>query len=724
MSQRPEIADVVSLWREGRKADAAALCRAILDREPANEDAWFLAGCLAYQEGRHDDAIDGLQRSLALRADDWNRHRLLGDAYHACNRCEEAAACYERARSLAPGEFLPCHRLAAISMRAGDFETAEERLRETIARAPQYPCARVDLAMLLLRSGRCSEGWRQYEWRWKIDGRPLSRRRLPIPTWDGSPLRGRTLLLWAEQGFGDVIQFARFAAMVPKDGGRILVHAAQRLGSLLRSCTGVDGVLADGDWCDADLQFPLLSVPGALDVPLERLGEPVPYLLAPRHRPAVALVPRRPGVLNVGLVWASSRPKLGFIERDCPADALLTLADVSGVRLYGLQFGARAADVTESPAIRDLSAHLGDFHQTSAFVERMDLVITVDTSMAHLAGALGKPVWTLLSQNADWRWLESGATSPWYPSMTLYRQAKRGEWSDVIAAIRADLTALAQRPIARKPPSRRFTAPTRRRLVFKQYGEMRTGTNLLRALLVKNYPGTTVLMHVLGDKHSPPADFARLWEETRSAAEPAHEFVRRATFEVPSLTTTEKDPRQTAMTRQLAARLAAAWEGRELAFLVSIKEPYAWAASMARFCGWTLTADESLGQLESACRRFNERYTAWLELAAGGPCAFVHHEDLVGDVTAVLGELEGRFGLPCARAPEVPRGPLRPARWDYSPIHVGVRTFDADHYLRRRYLAELPPAHREVVTQTIDWDLLRRFDYAPLPWKGELRHAV
>jgi hypothetical protein len=721
------LGEAVALLRGGRVDEAAALCRTVLDRDPGHADALYLAGTLAFRGRRTDEAVDLLRRSAAREPHRADRHQGLGDALYAAGRLDEAEAAYERALALWPEWFLPYHRLGMLRHRAGCSDRAIELLRQCIARAPQYPYARMDLSMLLLQRGEDREGWQQYEWRWKTDGRPLRRPALPVPTWDGRPLAGRTLLLWSEQGYGDVIQFARFLAMIPKDGGRILVHVPGRVAALVASCPGVDEVLGDGEWCHAELQFPLMSLPSLLGVSLDALSRPAPYLFAPRDAAGVeGLVPRRDGTLNVGVVWASSRPKFGFIERDCPAGALQALARVPGVRLFGLQFGERAADVAGAEWVTDLSGELGDFHRTAAFVERMDLVVTVDTAMAHLAGALGKAVWTLLSHDADWRWMLARTTSPWYPTMRLYRQPAPGDWEGVLRHAARDLAAFrpAPAPVRAQGPPR--AAPRRERgPVFKQYGEMRTGTNFVRAVLMRNYPGATVLMHVLGDKHAPPPDFAALWAESRTAAAPAFEFVRRATFGTPSLTTREGDPGQLRLVARLAEAAAGAYERGELGFLVSLKDPYAWAASVGRFHGWAgaggALREECAEALEAACLAFNARYAAWLALVARHPASslVIRHEDVVADPRAVLRLAEAKFGLPRAAAPAIPPAPLVPAPWDHSPIRLAGQPFDPAYYRGRRYLDRLRGVHREVVTRTIDWGLLAPFGYRPVPAPGE-----
>lgn len=249
-------------------------------------------------------------------------------------------------------------------------------------------------------------------------------------------------------------------------------------------------------------------------------------------------------------------------------------------------------------------------------------------------------------------------------------------------------------------------------VVLKQYGQMRTGTNLLRALLMTNHPATRVLMHVLGDKHSLPLDLAMFWKRSQSAIE----FVKEATFAAPSATTTQLDDRQLPFIGHIARTVADAYAFGSLGFLISIKNPYAWIVSMTRIHrrwadGEGTLLPHCIDDVADACHSFNERYAAWLVLK---PRAVVRHEDLVVNPLRVLRELESRFSLPPTDVQVVPLGRVLPAHWDYSPIDVELKTFDVDYHTERRYLARLPETHRQVITDTIDWKLFAPLGYEPL----------
>jgi hypothetical protein len=246
---------------------------------------------------------------------------------------------------------------------------------------------------------------------------------------------------------------------------------------------------------------------------------------------------------------------------------------------------------------------------------------------------------------------------------------------------------------------------------LKQYGERRTGTNALRALVAANCPDAVVLMHILGDKHSPPVSLDEAWRDARDADDPPWAFVSRATLAAPAATTVESDPRQAGEMRRHAAALAQAYAGGRFGYLVSVRDPYAWAAGVARFLRWPPEASE---WLRAECVRFNDRYRAWLALAdSPWPTVVVRHEDLVRDSADVLAGVAAAFRLPC-RAPFVPlNGVAGPVHWDHSPLNLRPESFDGGSRLSGKYHAALPASHRDVVTETVDWALLAPFGYAP-----------
>jgi hypothetical protein len=303
------------------------------------------------------------------------------------------------------------------------------------------------MAWLLL--GDYERGWAEYEWRWRTGEMHLPS--FAQPRWDGAPLGGRTVLLYAEQGLGDALQFVRYAPLVRQRGGRVIVACRAPLLRLLAGCAGIDR-LADqaGDLPAFDVYAPLLSLPHLLGTTLATVPAAVPYLhadpaLVERWRGELAAGP----AFRVGIGWQGSPLHPADRRRSVPVSFFRPLAAVPGVRLYSLQKGTGAEQLGgphgRFPA-EDLSPRLADFADTAAVMKNLDLVITVDTALAHLAGALGLPVWVALPFAPDWRWLTGRDDSPWYPTARLFRQPRAGAWAEVFGALAAELRRLVTSP--------------------------------------------------------------------------------------------------------------------------------------------------------------------------------------------------------------------------------------------------------------------------------------
>jgi hypothetical protein len=258
--------------------------------------------------------------------------------------------------------------------------------------------------------------------------------------WDGSPLAGRTILIWQEQGFGDVLQLVRYVPLLAR-GGPVFILVRRPLERLIAGVEGVSIVLNETDAIPQyDVHLPLMSLPHRFHTSVETIPANVPYLHAgegERAR-AAALVPED-GSLRVGVAWKSGAERPDHAARDCDPHELAPLAEIEGVTLFNLQHGEPAAGL---PCI-DLSHETGDFADAAALVERMDIVVTVDTAMAHLAAGVGRPTWILLNAHADWRWLRDGESSPWYPNARLFRQRSGGQWTEVIERVHRALAEAA-----------------------------------------------------------------------------------------------------------------------------------------------------------------------------------------------------------------------------------------------------------------------------------------
>lgn len=437
------------LGQRGRPAEAVTVLRAAVARDPRSADGFAnLCAALAALD-RVEEAVKAGHAAVRLRPDHANAQANLGAALGRLDRHEEAAAACRAAIRLQPGH-AGAHANLGLALRGlGHFKAAMASLREAIRLQPGHVNARVGLAMTLLTLGRFTEGFAEYEHR--LTPRPTN---IPgPPAWRGEPLEGRTILLHAEQGIGDTIQFVRYVPEVARRGaGRVLLAAPPLFARLLTGLPHLDALVCAGDRKEtrAHVHCPLLSLPHALGTTLETIPAPVPYLRAEplaMTRWCKRLACLR--VLRVGLVWAGNPCHQNDRNRSIPLECLAPLLRVQGVSWVSLQLSANTAALPgQSPqkTVLDLGPELTDLAETAAAIMRIDLVVTVDTAVAHLAGALGRPVWVLLPALPDWRWLLGREDSPWYPTMRLFRQVRVGDWDGVVTRVAAALEVLARRP--------------------------------------------------------------------------------------------------------------------------------------------------------------------------------------------------------------------------------------------------------------------------------------
>jgi len=446
----------------GRAAEAVATYRAALRLAPDHVPARVNLGLAL---GRIDEleAAETALREAAARAPDRPEALLnLGGILRARGRLAEAAAAQRALLDRDPGYWPAWSNLAAILHDQGDPEGAIAAWRRSLDLNPDQPDARYGCALSLLLAGDFAAGWEALESRWHATQHRGRARHQEIPLWAGEPLDGATILLHAEEGLGDSIQFARYVPLVAARGGRIVLEAYAPLARLFAGLDGVERVIVPGDPVPpARWQCPLQSLPRAFATRRETIPAAVPYLRVPpdmaaawrarlggREEPAGGgRAPDAPdasrsasgdGPRSVGLVWAGNPSHGKDRERSIPFAALAPLWDVPALRWVSLQVGPRAVDAAGGP-MRDLSPLLTDLAETAAAITALDLVIAVDTAVAHLAGALGCPVWLLLPAGPDWRWGLQGETSAWYPSMRLFRQpradAAARRWDDVVGRV-------------------------------------------------------------------------------------------------------------------------------------------------------------------------------------------------------------------------------------------------------------------------------------------------
>jgi tetratricopeptide (TPR) repeat protein len=430
--------------------------RAILVR-PDYVEVHYNRGNVLCRQRRWREALQSFDRAIALEPDYARAYSDRAFALQELGRNQEALASCDRAVGLDPKSFAGHVNRAGVLMSLNRVDEAIASYDQAIAASPDRASAYVNRGMARLAAGDFLGGWSDYESRWEDrDGWIiLERRNFSQSRWRGeASLAGRSILLQAEQGYGDTIQFCRYASLIAKLGARVIVEAPAALAGLLRSLNGVSQVVIQGEPLPPfDYHCPLLSLPLAMRTRLETIPAAVPYL-----RPGEEYRRRwneRLGARScprVGLVWSGGfrpgRPELWSVNgrRNIPLESLSRL-NHSGVEFYSLQKRESAesppAPLTarhrEGPQITDLTSDIRDFADTAALIEQLDLVVSVDTATAHLAGALGKPVWILNRFDACWRWLRNRSDSPWYPTARLYRQDRAGDWDGVLARVSADL---------------------------------------------------------------------------------------------------------------------------------------------------------------------------------------------------------------------------------------------------------------------------------------------
>ncbi len=430
----------------GRAEEAVAAFRLALGRQPAYPEALNNLGNALMRLHRREEAIAAYRAALAARPDYPQAHNNLAGALREQGDLRAAEASYRAALSADPGYASALANLARVLHEQGRYEAALAACDEALALAPDHPEARGNRAVVLLTLGRFAEGWGDYEARWRVDGFTTPRRTFDRPAWDGSDLAGRTLLLHAEQGLGSAIQFARYAPLIAERfQGSVVLEAQVPLRRLFATLPGAGGrvtVIERGAPPPAfDVHAPLLSAPGLTGTDAQSIPAQVPYLAADPADLAAWRERFGGDGLRLGVVWSGNPAHANDRNRSMPAAALAPLADVPGVRLFSLQVGGPMADIAAFPpgAIVDLAPDLSDFAVTAAALSHLDLVVSVDTAVAHLAGALARPVWLLVPFIPEWRWQLERPDSPWYPTMRLFRQASPGDWTGVVRRVVAAL---------------------------------------------------------------------------------------------------------------------------------------------------------------------------------------------------------------------------------------------------------------------------------------------
>lgn len=459
------------LFAQDRFDEAEGHFRRAIEAQPTLAAAHSSLGTTLRHLGRLDEAEKCFRQAVSLDPDNTMHQYNLGNLLRDAGRLEDTEAPYRRALTLDPGNRLAMNNLADTFLERRRFAEALDLLQQAIARHPDYATAHWNKSLLDLRLGRFADGWRGYEWRWRYEGFPTPRRELPQPLWLGDvPVEGKTVAVPWEQGLGDAIQFCRYLPLLEARGAKVLFAPQPKLRGLMKGLAGTIELVDLGDLVEGratfDLQVPLISLPLAFATTVDSIPGTVPYLSAEPAR--IERWRNRIGShgFRIGICWQGNPGTLDR-GRSFPVSSFAGIARLPGVRLINLHKGEGLAQLSSLPnglhvetLGDDFDAGPDGFLDTAAVMTLCDLVITSDTAVAHLAGALGVTAWVALKLVPDWRWQQDRADSPWYPTLRLFRQKSRGDWQPVFREIEAELARLLDATARSRAPRARPGAPS------------------------------------------------------------------------------------------------------------------------------------------------------------------------------------------------------------------------------------------------------------------------
>lgn len=438
------------VWESaGRYADAEASYRNAVRLDPGHAKAHNNLGACLHMQGRIDEAIPCYRKALEIDPAQPQANQNYAAFVRDPGAQQAAIAGYRRQIERNPDDAAALANLANLCVEMGRHDEALAYLEQATALEPQYAEAHFSKAYLLLLRGDYARGWQEYAWRWRVDAFNASARRFPQPVWDGRALADGTVLIHGESGFGDMLQFVRYAPLVAARCGTVLLECQPQLRPLLEGFEGVHRVVARGEALPPfTAHLPLIMLPGIFGATLEDVAWRGPYVRADTQRVAAWRALVGPGAgLKVGLVWAGNPANWGDRKRSLSLDMLAPMARVPDATFYSLQIGPAAAEAASPPAglrLVDHTAKIRDFSDTAALASLLDVVLTIDTAVCHLGGAMGVPTWVLLAFAADWRFHLERSDNPWYPTMRLFRQPRDGDWAGAVDKAVEALTGLRQ----------------------------------------------------------------------------------------------------------------------------------------------------------------------------------------------------------------------------------------------------------------------------------------
>jgi tetratricopeptide (TPR) repeat protein len=437
-----------ALAKQDKSLEAMASYQNAIQLHPNYADAYYNLGVILRKAERFDEAIAAYQKVIQIEPNRCEAYFSLGNVYLDLDKFEDAIINYQSAIQLNPNYAEAFNTLGTVYRLQKRFDEAIAYIEKAIALSPNYAEAHFNLGTALLLMGDMQQGFAEFEYRRNIKDFAKTLPSFTQPQWDGSPLEGKTILLHSDAALGDTIQTIRYIPQIVACGGRIVLNCLPGFERLLQNMSGIDRIIPKGEALPKfDVYAPLLSLPYILGTTLQTIPAQIPYIFSPEGVD-ITLPSGSSQTLKVGLVWASGDRRGSFDlkkfyqTKSFSPSMFEQIISIPNTRFYSLQVGQNATDIRllgEHSNVIDLSHKIQDFADTAAIINQLDLVISVDTAVAHLAGAMAKPVWVLLPFTPDWRWMIDREDSPWYPTMRLFCQAKLGDWEGVLQRVHDSL---------------------------------------------------------------------------------------------------------------------------------------------------------------------------------------------------------------------------------------------------------------------------------------------
>ena len=426
---------------KGLRPQAMACYRRVVKLKPDMPDALFNLALVHAESGECDTAVHYYQRVLKIAPDSAETLYNLASLIAKGGRIDDAIRLLQKAVRIRPGHADSYNNLGLNLKALGKLEKAIRQFRRAIEIDPALAHVHLNLALALLLAGKFSEGWHEYDWRFEVEAYKSDYRYRDRKIWDGKSFKGKCLLVHDDQGLGDTLQFVRYLPLVKKMGGTVILETRREIIPLLTEFPGIDLLLLRPPENPSNVKFdyyiPLLSIPGRMGTQHDSIPANIPYLYGETEKNDFWKEKMKKPGLKIGLVWAGNKSHINDRNRSCSLERFSWLQDISNISLFSLQKRVSPAEEIQLNKLgaENFGPQFKDFSDTAAVIENLDLVITVDTAVAHLAGAMGKTAWILLPFDPDWRWMTECADSPWYPTVMLFRQSRLGDWDGVMSTV-------------------------------------------------------------------------------------------------------------------------------------------------------------------------------------------------------------------------------------------------------------------------------------------------